>query len=325
MNDAGDRYYEDEFTNGARRDDTLLTRLVNRWVVPMVSGLFIALVLYFLLADHMATDNKQRLLEEQKVLEEQYALLEARFDQTIQVLNDIRVRDTNLYLSIFEQEVLPRAQENRTLEEIAAWLDRETLVVEDLTDANRTRLHQLLNRMGCEHLCLDSIDILIQSLDFSLAQTPSVLPLKDIDFAHNNHGYGHAIDKVSKQKVFHAGLDFPAPVGTAVFATASGTVESTLNEHMQHGNAILLKHTNGYQTFYAHLQLSLVNQGDSVSKGQFIGVTGQTGKSAEPHLHYEVRRDGQPLNPINFFFEDLSPDDYARLHAEAQSTQLSLD
>ena len=143
-----------------------------------------------------------------------------------------------------------------------------------------------------------------------LASIPAIQPVKNRDLRRISSYFGVRLDPFYKVNKFHEGVDFSAPTGTEVFATGDATVDRVEKSYFGYGNTIILNHGFGYKTVYSHLSAFNVRQGEKVKRGQMIGKVGNSGKSTSPHLHYEVRRNNRPVNPIHFFFSDLSPEEY---------------
>ena len=147
----------------------------------------------------------------------------------------------------------------------------------------------------------------------SLAHIPAIQPVKNKNLKRMASGFGYRIDPFYRTRKFHAGMDFTARTGTEVYATANGRVERVQRKYGGYGRNIIINHGNGYKTLYAHLSASKVKVGQKVVRGQVIGKVGNTGKSTGPHLHYEVRLNNEPLNPSNFYFNDLTNSEYEEM------------
>lgn len=144
----------------------------------------------------------------------------------------------------------------------------------------------------------------------SLAHIPAIQPVKNKNLKRMASGFGYRIDPIYRTRKFHAGMDFTANTGTEVYATANGRVEKVKRRFGGYGRHIIINHGNGYKTLYAHLSAAKIKVGQKVVRGQVIGAVGNTGKSTGPHLHYEVRLNNEPLNPSNFYFNDLTNSEY---------------
>jgi murein DD-endopeptidase MepM/ murein hydrolase activator NlpD len=158
-----------------------------------------------------------------------------------------------------------------------------------------------------------------------LASIPAIQPISNKNLKHVASGFGYRIDPIYKTPKMHTGLDFAAPVGTPVYATADGVVRATTYERDGYGRHVIIHHGYGYQTLYAHLVRIKARPGEKVKRGQVIGWVGSTGKSTAPHCHYEVIRNNQKVDPVHFFFNDLSAADYERMIRMAASTNQSFD
>ena len=147
-----------------------------------------------------------------------------------------------------------------------------------------------------------------------LASIPAIQPVSNDDLTRMASGFGRRIDPIYKTKKFHYGMDFSAPIGTPVYATGNGTVAKIKKSRSKkdYGNYILINHGYDYESFYAHLDKVLVSKGKKVKRGDLIGYVGNTGKSTAPHLHYEVRYKKQKINPLNFYHNDLTPEEYEK-------------
>jgi murein DD-endopeptidase MepM/ murein hydrolase activator NlpD len=157
-----------------------------------------------------------------------------------------------------------------------------------------------------------------------LAAIPAIQPVSNEDLTRMASGFGYRIDPVYKTPKFHAGMDFTAPVGTPIYATGDGRVMRSGIE-TGYGKAVRIDHGYGYSTLYAHMSNIIAKPGQKVKRGDIIGYVGNTGKSVGPHLHYEVHKDGVPINPVNFYYNDLSPEEYSRMIELSNTPTQSLD
>ena len=155
-----------------------------------------------------------------------------------------------------------------------------------------------------------------------LASIPAIQPVANKDLKHMASGYGWRIHPIYKTEKFHSGMDFTAPVGTPIHATGNGVVEKIEFDGRGLGNNAIINHGYGYESVYAHMSKIIVRAGQKIVRGDLIGYVGSTGSSTGPHLHYEVRKNGNPLNPVNFYYNDLTPEEYSKmLELSAQAGQ----
>jgi murein DD-endopeptidase MepM/ murein hydrolase activator NlpD len=171
----------------------------------------------------------------------------------------------------------------------------------------------------------DTIQRFIESKQEMLASIPSIQPVSNKHLERIASGFGARIDPIYKIMKFHAGLDFTAPVGTPIYATGSGTVEIAEYDTGGYGNHIWIRHGYGYRTHYSHMVKLKAGKGKKVARGEVIGWVGNTGKSTGPHCHYEVEKNGEKLDPIHFFYNDLKAEDFERLVKIASANNQSFD
>jgi murein DD-endopeptidase MepM/ murein hydrolase activator NlpD len=146
-----------------------------------------------------------------------------------------------------------------------------------------------------------------------LASIPAIQPIANKDLERTASGWGYRIHPIYKIKKFHYGIDFTAPTGTEIYVTGDGVVEQIESSHRGYGNSVIVNHGFGIKTLYAHMDRFNIKQGQKVKRGDVIGFVGNSGLSTAPHLHYEVLRTGEKVNPINYFFNDLTADEYDRM------------
>ena len=158
-----------------------------------------------------------------------------------------------------------------------------------------------------------------------LASIPAIQPVANKDLKRIASGFGYRIDPVYKTVKFHAGLDFSAPSGTPIYSTGDGVVEEASLSDVGYGNHVVISHGYGYKTLYGHMLRTRVKAGQSVKRGDVVGWVGSTGKSTGPHCHYEVMKNGEKVDPVYFFFNDLSPEEFDRMLKIARSGNQSFD
>lgn len=293
---------------------------LGRYLLAGVVGGTVFFMLFFFLLD-MPTERNLR--KENKELKSQYAILEKRLDNSIKVMEDIRNRDDNFYRVMMQMDPLSSNQRYSGMD-----MDERYNAIVKLNDS------ELLSKMN-RSIDLLEHQIYSQSLSFDqlkqaageqkdkISRIPSVLPVNVKDYTMSS-GYGYRRDPIYGTPKFHEGLDLAAPTGTPVFATADAEVE-VAERKQNYGNCIDLNHGYNYKTRYAHLSQILVEPGQKVKRGQMIGKVGSTGKSTGSHLHYEVIFKGEPQNPVNYYFMDLSPKEYADLIQLAENAGHVMD
>ena len=270
------------------------------------AGSFLLLLLAF------GSPSEKDLRVENSRLLSQYHILSSRLDEALGVMQQLQQRDDNLYRVIMQSDPVaeglrtPNYSKTNRYEELMDMANAKLVV-------NTTRQMDLLERqVYMQSQSFDEVVDLCRRHDEMLACIPAIQPVANKDLRQTASGYGNRIDPIYKTVKFHAGMDFSAFTGTPVYATGNGVVRKAGWEGL-YGNCIEIDHGFGYLTRYAHLQKIEVRMGQKVVRGQTIGRVGSTGKSTGPHLHYEVYVKGKVVNPINYYFMDLSADDYDRM------------
>ena len=186
-------------------------------------------------------------------------------------------------------------------------------------------LSNLGSRIAAQKKSYNEIANLLKNKEALLAATPAIQPVSNKDLARIASGFGYRVDPIYKTIKMHAGLDFTAPQGTPIYATADGTVKMSGFSDGGYGNHVVINHGYGYETLYGHMVRTKAKRGQKVKRGEVIGYVGSTGKSTGPHCHYEVHKNGQKIDPVYFFYNDLTPEQFDRMLKEAAASNQSLD
>ena len=282
---------------------------VSRLVLfTLVLGSFVFIFFHYFVG--VPAENK--LLQDQKALASQYQILSKQLDQALLVLDDIQLRDDKLYRVILQGEPISVETRHAAFENVQRYNDLMELPDADLV-ISTTRKMDLLNRqLYIQSNSLDELVELSKEQEDKLQSIPAIQPISNKDLKRTASGYGWRIDPVYKTRKFHEGMDFSADTGTPIFATGNGKVVYA-GWKRGYGNTIDIDHGYDYLTRYAHLSKIEVRKGNVVKRGEEIGLVGNTGKSTGPHLHYEVRLKDRPMNPVNYYFLDLSPEEYDQM------------
>ncbi len=269
---------------------------------------------------------KEKILQQQNEnLKDNYSDLSKQLQSIQQQMKELEKRDNDVYRAIFEASPIPdsaRAKELEIKKEIATIL---SIKDNQLVSAIMATLNNLTSRIAVQKSSYDEVDELVKNKEQLLAHTPAIQPINNKDLNRVASGYGYRIDPVYKTTKFHAGLDFSAPQGTPIYATADGTVMTSGNSGNGYGNHVIINHSYGYETLYGHMVRVKSRNGQAVKRGEVIGWVGSTGKSTGPHCHYEVHKNGEKINPIYFFFNDLSPEQFDMLLKKAAASNQSFD
>ena len=270
------------------------------------AGGFIVLLLIF------GSPSEKELRKENSRLQAQYNVLSRRMDEAMGVLQDVQQRDDNLYRVIFQADPIPSAIRKAGYGGINRYEHLMDMANSDLVVNTTQKMDMLTKQLYIQSRSFDDVVEMCKNHDEMLRCIPAIQPISNKDLRKTASGYGTRIDPIYGTTRFHAGMDFSAHPGTDVYATGDGTVVK-MGWETGYGNLIIVDHGFGYQTWYAHLQGFRTKLGKRVVRGEVIGAVGSTGKSTGPHLHYEVHVKGQVVNPVNYYFMDLSAEDYDRM------------
>lgn len=294
------------------------------WFIKILTYFFAGAVIAFayntMFAYFFDSPREKVLRRENEQLKLQYVMLDRRMKQINNVLTDLQQRDDNIYRAVFEAEPIPLSVREAGFGGVNRYEALEGYQNSDLIINTSQRLDILAKKAYVQSKSYDEIIKLAKSKDKLLVSIPAIQPVSNKDLTRTASGWGYRIHPVYKIKKFHYGMDFTAAVGTDVYATGDGVVG--VNDERGYGNCLIINHGYGYSTLYAHLHDFTVRPGQKVKRGDVIGHVGNTGLSTGPHLHYEVIKNGQKVNPVNYYFNDLTPAQYAAmLEKSAESGQ----
>lgn len=267
--------------------------------------------------------TQSRLRRENSQLRTQYDILSRRLENSLNIMENIRNRDDNFYRVMMQMEPMTSSERFSGLENEERYRNLQRLSDAALVTRLTKGIDLLDRELYAQSKSFDELRANAIRQKDKLAHIPSIIPISINDFTMSS-GYGYRRDPIYGSSKFHAGLDFAAKTGTDVFATADGTVGEA-GRRSGYGNCIDIGHGYNYTTRYAHLSEILVKAGQKVRRGEIIGKVGSTGKSTGPHLHYEVLFKGEPQNPVNYYFMDLTPEEYADMTRLAENAGHVMD
>ena len=286
-----------------------------------VFGLFI-----YLMATQFIDSPKEKLLKrENSQLKAQYEFLDKRMDQVSSVLEDIQRRDDEIYRVIFEAEPIAKEIREAGFGGVNRYKKLEGYKNSELIIESAEKIDKISKQLYIQSKSYDDVFKMAKSKEKMIASIPAIQPIPNKNLRRMASGYGmrmHPIHKIWKK---HTGMDFSAERGTEIYATGDGFVVSAKKERRGYGYHIVIDHGYGYKTLYGHMQKFNVRRGQKVKRGEVIGYVGNTGTSVAPHLHYEVIRNGDKINPINFYFNDLSPEEYDEIIEISSQSNQSFD
>jgi murein DD-endopeptidase MepM/ murein hydrolase activator NlpD len=290
------------------------------------SALFGLLGLTILLNTNVLnTPRELSLQREVKNYELQFELLNRKLGQMEQVLANIEDRDNNIYRLYFEANPIPEEQRRAGFGGVNRYKSLEGFNNSEMIISTSQRLDIIQKQMVIQSKSLDEITKLAEEKEKLLAAIPAIQPIKNEEMSRMASGYGWRSDPFTKARKMHWGMDFTAPKGIPIYATGDGKVTRADNNSSGYGKHIRIEHGYGYVSLYGHLSKYNVRRGQNVQRGDLIGFVGSTGRSEAPHLHYEVRKDGDRIDPINFYYGSLTAEEYEEMLKYASQENQSLD
>ena len=268
--------------------------------------------------------RERQLRADKEALTSQLSILEQRADDALKVMEQIAERDNNFYRVMMQSEPMTAAQRYAGLERQRNYEQLSNLSESELVKNVTGRLDCLDQMIVMQIKSYDKLQQLIMSSQDRIDHIPAIQPVAENKLRAMASGYAYRTDPIYGTQKLHEGMDFSAPIGTEVYATGNGTVVKA-DWDGSYGNLITIDHSYNYTTRYAHLSEILVKNGQRVKRGDLIGRIGNTGKSTGPHLHYEVRLNGAPQNPVNYYFLDLTPEQYEAMIHQAENAGHVMD
>jgi murein DD-endopeptidase MepM/ murein hydrolase activator NlpD len=279
----------------------------------------------FIASQYIESPKERALKRELQNSQLQFELFNKKMKEAETVLADVADRDNNIYRVYFEANPIPDEQRKAGFGGVNRYKNFEGFDNSKLIIESNKRLDILLKQIVVQSKSLDEIAELAEEKEKLLAAIPAIQPVNNEDLKRMASGYGIRSDPFTKVRKMHYGMDFSSPRGTPIYASGDGVVERADNNATGYGNHIRINHGYGYESLYAHLYKYNVRKNQKVKRGDLIGFVGSTGRSEAPHLHYEIFKDGERINPINFYYGSLTAEEYNKLLEHASLENQSLD
>jgi murein DD-endopeptidase MepM/ murein hydrolase activator NlpD len=319
------KYYYDAKSLSYQRVERTWKIQVRNSVLFIVASAFFAALILFVGDKYFDSPKERQLRQELEFMQDQYALLNRRLSQMDEVLRDMSNRDDNIYRVIFEAEPIPQDIRRSGFGGANRYKSLEGFDNSDLIKEAARKTDIISKQMYVQSRSLDEVVTLAKKKAEMLQSIPAIQPVANKDLTRVASGYGYRIHPIYKVRKLHTGIDFTAPTGTPVYATGDGRVIFNSRNSSGYGLHVVIDHGYGYQTLYAHLSKVEARAGARIKRGEILGYIGNTGTSTAPHLHYEVIKGGNKVNPINFFFNDLSPEEFALMTQLSSQENQSFD
>lgn len=299
---------------------TLIKKVLGYLSTGIVSGM----IFFFIFLQFFDTPVTKRLKRENEQLLSQYNLMNKDIEKISKALEDIQMRDDNIYRVIFEANPIPSSVRMAGFGGANRYTKLESMDNSELIISVEKKLDILSKQVYVQSKSYDDVVRMALGKEKMLASIPSIMPVSNRDLKRTASGWGMRMHPIYRIPRFHYGMDFTAPTGTDIFATGNGIVKE-VGRNAGYGNIVLIDHGYGYETMYGHLSRTNVKVGQTVNRGDVIGFVGSSGASTAPHLHYEVMKNGQKVNPQNYYFQDLNPLEYEKMITISSNTGQSFD
>jgi murein DD-endopeptidase MepM/ murein hydrolase activator NlpD len=321
------KYYYDQETLSYRPIKATSKNRISNIVLFVLASFFFGLTCLLILLNSDVINTPSEIVQKRtlKNYELQFDILNKKLTQLEAVVSNVEERDNNLYRVYFEASPIPEEQRRAGFGGVNRYKDLEGYDNSDLVINTAKRLDILTKQTVVQSRSLDEIERLAANKAALIEAIPTIQPVKNKDLTRIASGFGYRSDPFTKARKMHFGMDFTAKRGTPVYATGNGVVKRADSRSSGFGKHIRIDHGFGYISLYAHLSKYNVRRGQKVKRGDIIGYVGNTGRSAGPHLHYEIIKDNKKIDPLNFYYGNLSPEEFEALLTQSKQENQSLD
>ncbi len=319
------KYYYDTKTLSYKPIKLNSSEKIRGYFIFFLSSILLSFFILMIFYQFFDSPKEKRLKLEIQNLTSQYEVINNDMQQVETVLDEIQERDDNIYRVIFEADPIPTSIRKQGFGGVNRYEKLLGLSNSELMINTSEKIDQLTKQLYLQSKSFDEVIDLAKNKSNMLASIPAIQPVANKDLKRMASGYGYRIHPIYKTKKMHYGMDFSAKTGTEIYATGDGVVSKIKRSKRGYGNYVKINHGFGYETLYAHMSKYIVKKGQKVKRGEIIGYVGNSGISTAPHLHYEVRKDNKKINPMNFYYNDLSPEEYEKMLEISLQSNQSLD
>ena len=299
-------------------------RFLKRGLLILLSIFLTSFLGFAVLINFFESPKEKAMKRELENMKLNYELLAKRAEQHTNRLVELEERDNTIYRQFFEATPISDEVRKAGFGGVNRYnsLDgfNNSKMIMDLTK----QMDVLSKRIVVQSKSLDDIVKMAENKEEMLASIPAIQPVKKEELTRMASGYGMRMHPILKIRKMHEGMDFTAKPGTPIYATGNGTVTRS-ERSTSFGNVVYINHGYGYLTVYAHMKKIATRKGKKVKRGDIIGYVGNTGRSVSPHLHYEVIKDGRHVNPIYYYYGNLTPEEFVAMQKAADQDGQSLD
>jgi len=321
------KYYYDSENLAYTKIKTRKRKKIGFFMLFVLASALFGLLSFVILLNTPYFETPKDRLQAREIenLKINYSILNKKMDQVNGVIDALTERDNNLYRVYFNKAAIPDSVRKAGLTGVDRYKLLEGYDNSQLVANTTKRMDVLTKELVIQSKSLDDILKLAEAKSDFLAAIPAIQPVRNENLKRMASGFGYRTDPFTKVKKMHQGMDFTAKTGTPIYATGDGVVTRADNSASGYGNHIVIRHGFGYETLYAHLSKYKSRAGQRVKRGDVIGYVGSTGRSEAPHLHYEVHKDGKVVNPLNFYYGNISAVEYVAISHLANQENQSLD
>ena len=319
------KYYYDTKTLSYKPIKLNSSEKIRGYFIFFLSSILLSFFILLIFYQFFDSPKEKRLKLEIQNLTSQYKVINDDMKQVEKVLDEIQERDDNIYRVIFEADPIPNSIRKQGFGGINRYEKLLGLSNSELMINTSKKIDQLTKQLYLQSKSFDEVIDLAKNKSNMLASIPAIQPVANKDLKRMASGYGYRIHPIYKTRKMHYGMDFSAKTGTEIYATGDGVISKVKKSKRGYGNYVKINHGFGYETLYAHMSKYIVKKGQRVKRGEVIGYVGNSGISTAPHLHYEVRKDKKKINPMNFYYNDLSPEEYEKMLEISLQSNQSLD
>ena len=299
-------------------------RKVGRIVLVSLSVIGMAFLFAILLFALFKSPQEKIQARELEYMKLQYDILNDRMDLYEAELADLEQRDNNVYRVIFDAEPITSVKRRMGLANVNRYANLEGYRNSEKVIAASKKLDMIASQLYYQSISYDEVFEMARNKEEMLASIPAIMPMRVKDIKYISSFFGYRPDPIYNIAKFHSGIDFSTNLNAEIYATGDGVVDIDKTQ-WGYGNMVTIDHGYGYKSMYAHLNRFAVRKGQKVKRGQLIGYAGTTGKSTGIHLHYELRKDDVPIDPIHFFFNDLTPEQYEQILEQSTLPTKTMD
>ncbi len=299
----------------------VITRIFGFLSASLVFG-----AIFFLLATkYFPSATERQLQRENMEYRTQFEFMGKRMDELSSTLMDLQKRDDKVYREVLGADPISETERESGFGGVDRYKKLRGYSNSDIMVEITRKLDIITKKVYVQSKSYDELFELAKNKELQIAGTPAIQPINNKDLTRVASGFGWRTDPFYHISELHPGIDFTAPMGTPIYATADGIVKNADFNTGGYGNHVVLSHGFGYQTLYGHMSRLGCRVGQKVKRGDLIGYVGSTGKSTGPHVHYEVIKNGNKIDPINYFFNDLTAADYEQMRKACSLTNQSFD